>query len=105
MPAVLHSREQPLMNQAIKIESNVSAEMRDGTTLYADVYRPEGEGRFPVLLQRTPYDKSSPTSYGVALDALRGGARRLRRGDPGRTRTLRLRGRVLHLRQRVDRRL
>ena len=59
------------MNQAIKIESNVSAEMRDGTTLYADVYRPEGEGRFPVLLQRTPYDKSSPTSYGVALDALR----------------------------------
>jgi putative CocE/NonD family hydrolase len=26
--------------------------------LYADVYRPDAEGRFPVLVVRTPYDKS-----------------------------------------------
>ena len=32
--------------------------MRDGVTLYADVYRPDGDGPWPVLLQRTPYDKS-----------------------------------------------
>jgi hypothetical protein len=31
--------------------------MRDGVTLIADVYRPEGEGRYPVLLTRTPYDR------------------------------------------------
>ena len=32
---------------------------RDGVTLYADIYRPAGEGQFPVLLQRTPYDKNN----------------------------------------------
>jgi putative CocE/NonD family hydrolase len=31
---------------------------RDGVTLYADVYRPDASGRFPVLVVRTPYDKS-----------------------------------------------
>jgi len=30
---------------------------RDGVTLRADIYRPEGRGRFPVLLSRLPYDK------------------------------------------------
>jgi putative CocE/NonD family hydrolase len=29
--------------------------MRDGVTLYADVYRPADEGRYPVILSRTPY--------------------------------------------------
>ncbi|MCH8206864.1 MAG: CocE/NonD family hydrolase, partial [Chloroflexi bacterium] len=31
--------------------------MRDGTVLRADVYRPDASGKFPVLLQRTPYSK------------------------------------------------
>ena len=32
--------------------------MRDGTTLYADVYSPTAQpGPYPVLLQRTPYNK------------------------------------------------
>ena len=26
---------------------------RDGVTLYADVYRPDADGRFPVLVVRT----------------------------------------------------
>ena len=36
---------------------DVAVPMRDGVTLYADVYRPAGDGRFPVLLLRTPYNK------------------------------------------------
>jgi len=32
--------------------------MRDGVVLRADVYRPDGPGRYPVLLQRTPYSKN-----------------------------------------------
>lgn len=32
--------------------------MRDGVTLLADIYRPDGAGDLPVLLMRTPYDKS-----------------------------------------------
>ncbi len=31
--------------------------MRDGVTLYADVYRPAEPGRYPVLLTRLPYGK------------------------------------------------
>jgi hypothetical protein len=31
--------------------------MRDGVALVADVYRPDAEGRFATLLQRTPYDR------------------------------------------------
>lgn len=31
--------------------------MRDGTTLRADIYRPDAAGKYPVLLKRTPYNK------------------------------------------------
>jgi predicted acyl esterase len=34
---------------------------RDGAGLATDVYRPAGHGPFPVLLERTPYDKSAPS--------------------------------------------
>ena len=47
---------------SLVVETNVATPMRDGTILYADVYRPAGPGPFPVLLQRTPYDKSAPLS-------------------------------------------
>jgi putative CocE/NonD family hydrolase len=36
----------------------------DGTTLYADVYRPDAPGRFPALLMRTPYDKDGAQQSG-----------------------------------------
>lgn len=41
----------------VEIERDVAVGMRDGTTLYADVYRPSAPGRYPVLLIRLPYDK------------------------------------------------
>ena len=53
----------------VEIELNVPVEMRDGTVLRADVYRPAGEGRWPVLLQRTPYGKSG-VGNGLILDML-----------------------------------
>jgi putative CocE/NonD family hydrolase len=31
--------------------------LRDGVTLAADIFRPKGEGRFPAILQQTPYGK------------------------------------------------
>ncbi|WP_104182166.1 CocE/NonD family hydrolase [Arthrobacter sp. B0490] len=43
----------------IEIEFDVDVEMRDGTLLKADVYRPVGDGPFPVLVHRTPYGKST----------------------------------------------
>ena len=46
-------------------ENDVTAPMRDGVRLAADIYRPAIDGRavdfeFPVLLERTPYDKAAP---------------------------------------------
>lgn len=48
----------------IVVERDLAARMRDGVQLYADVYRPEGDGRFPALLMRTPYDKSGALQSG-----------------------------------------
>src|SRR5262245_16028714 len=36
----------------------VPMKTRDGVTLRADIYRSKEDGKFPVLLQRTPYDKN-----------------------------------------------
>jgi putative CocE/NonD family hydrolase len=41
----------------MEVEFDVEATMRDGTVLRADVYRPTGEGPWPVILQRTPYGR------------------------------------------------
>lgn len=42
----------------VRVERDVEARMRDGVILRADVYRPGIEGRYPALLQRTPYSKN-----------------------------------------------
>lgn len=36
---------------------NIAIRMRDGTTLLADVHRPDAEGRFPALLAASPYPR------------------------------------------------
>ena len=48
----------------VRSERNIMAPMRDGVNLAADIHRPVSqgspvEGQFPVLLQRTPYNKST----------------------------------------------
>ena len=55
----------------IAAERNVAAKMRDGITLRADIYRPKAEGKFPVLLVRTPYDKTNSLGF-AARAAARG---------------------------------
>jgi uncharacterized protein len=41
--------------------------MRDGVSLRADVYWPDAEGPFPVLMTRTPYNKDGGENMDVAL--------------------------------------
>jgi uncharacterized protein len=53
----------------ITAERNVPAKMRDGVTLRADIYRPNVEGKFPVLLVRTPYDKTQEMNFGLKAAA------------------------------------
>ena len=52
-------------NHEVTVQRNEAAKMRDGITLRADIYRPKAEGKFPVLLVRTPYDKRNETNFGL----------------------------------------
>jgi putative CocE/NonD family hydrolase len=56
----------------VVVEHNVEARMRDGVVLRADVYRPDKEGKFPVLLERTPYNKGDGESGFARQAAARG---------------------------------
>jgi len=44
----------------ITVDYDVPAKMRDGVVLRANVYRPAGDGKWPVLLTRLPYGKDFP---------------------------------------------
>jgi putative CocE/NonD family hydrolase len=56
------------------IDKNLSVPMRDGVVLRADLFRPAGDGPFPVLLQRTPYNKEFLPIVAMTLDPVRAAA-------------------------------
>lgn len=61
----LHAQQ----SYAVIAQNGVAMKTRDGVTLYSDIYRPRAEGKFPVILMRTPYDKSvSWASHTVIAD-------------------------------------
>ena len=65
LPSVVRAAEK----YEVTVERNVAAKMRDGVTLRADVYRPKADGKFPVLLVRTPYDKQWNMGFGLKAAA------------------------------------
>ena len=81
----------------VTVERGVKAKMRDGVTLRADIYRPKADGQFPVLLQRTPYDKRR--RCGVRLQS---GGPRIRRDCSGCSRTLHLGRRLVPFKHESD---
>lgn len=62
----------PWRRHNIVVDRHVPATMRDGVTLYADVYRPADPGRYPALLMRTPYNKAEAAGALVIGAAKRG---------------------------------
>jgi uncharacterized protein len=52
------------------VRREVTISMRDGAKLYAVLIIPRGAGRFPILLDRTPYSADKATSYGGQLGSL-----------------------------------
>ena len=53
------------LGQEITVDFDVPASMRDGTVLRSNVYRPAGDGQWPVLLTRLPYGKDFPIGTAV----------------------------------------
>ncbi len=47
----------------IAVEHGVDMKTRDGVTLKADIYGPAAEGKYPTLLQRTPYNKENAGEF------------------------------------------
>jgi putative CocE/NonD family hydrolase len=41
--------------EPVRIQRHLATPMRDGVKLYGDLYRPARDGKFPVLVIRTPY--------------------------------------------------
>ncbi|MCS7265124.1 MAG: CocE/NonD family hydrolase [Armatimonadetes bacterium] len=52
-------------------KQTVMVPMRDGVRLATDIYLPEGDGSFPVILLRSPYDRK--IGEGIAHDAVHSG--------------------------------
>lgn len=51
----------------VKIQPGVSVKMRDGVSLVADIYSPVGDEKFPVLLTRTPYNRTGDPRFANEL--------------------------------------
>ena len=57
----------------IRVDTAVAVPMRDGVVLRADLYRPPGDERFPVLVHRTPYSRAESPTDPLVLAAVRRG--------------------------------
>jgi uncharacterized protein len=55
-PSVVRAQQQTF---EVVMQNGVAMTTRDGVKLFADIYRPRAEGKYPVILMRTPYDKSA----------------------------------------------
>lgn len=51
-------------NYKYKIDKGVKMKTRDGVTLVLDIVRPDSPGKFPVILERTPYGRSASAAEG-----------------------------------------
>jgi putative CocE/NonD family hydrolase len=52
---------------SVVVERDAWIPMRDGVGMQADIWRPADDGRYPVLLQRTPYNRAD--SFAVIVNA------------------------------------
>lgn len=64
----IHAKSAPAETQhQVIIENDVRIKMRDGVSLVADIYRPKSEEKFPVLLERTPYNRKGESGMAYEL--------------------------------------
>ena len=62
-------REGSIIAHNVAVERNIRVPMRDGITLAGDFYRPADgkgkslQGKFPTILERTPYDRTRQFQY------------------------------------------
>src|SRR3982751_6755581 len=52
----------------MRVQQHVAVPMRDGVVLRADVYLPDADGPGAAVVNRTPYDRSSPLIQLAAIE-------------------------------------
>src|SRR5258708_32665490 len=52
----------------MRVERDIMVRARDGIHLATDLYLPPVGGPFPVILERTPYDKSAPSRSEITAE-------------------------------------
>ena len=57
----------PSATAAVLVERDVWIPMRDNVHLQADIWRPHADGLYPILLQRTPYNRAD--SFATVVNA------------------------------------
>ena len=55
---------------SLSVDAGLDVPMSDGTGLATDVIRPAGGGSVPAVVVRTPYNRRTPASRGLQVDAL-----------------------------------
>ena len=58
---------QSVVQDNMRIDWNVPITMSDGNVLRADIYRPDNDGQYPVLMTYGPYGKGVHFSDGYPL--------------------------------------
>jgi uncharacterized protein len=54
-----------LSQYSVSVERGVAIPMRDGTKLFADIYKPTQPGKYPVILTRTAYNRTTASVFGL----------------------------------------
>lgn len=68
----MQTHEISMPTHEIQVERNVPIPMRDGTILRADIYRPQQEGRYPVVVERVAYELTHRCGFNGEYYARRG---------------------------------
>ena len=62
-PSTLTGQSAVPVSSEVVVQHDVVMKTRDGVILRADIYRPAGNQKLPVLLQRTPYNKTGDADF------------------------------------------
>lgn len=60
----------PRRSRSVTIDYDLDVPMRDGVRLRADLFRPAGGDRWPVVMIRTPYDRQLGSAFGLQMNAV-----------------------------------
>lgn len=52
-------------NQEMIMEKDIPIKMRDGITIYVNVFRPDKPGKFPTVMSMDPYNKDGLPPYDI----------------------------------------